>query len=76
MAELDVKRLTIRAPGLSTTEGQRLADHVTRHLADAPSPAGVKRRPDADRAEIRVQAITDLDALAKRIAAEILRQIG
>jgi len=75
MAELDVKRLTIRAP-LSTTEGRRLAEHVTRHLADTPSPADVTRRHDADRAEIHVDAITDLDALAKRIAAEILRQIG
>jgi len=76
MAELDVQRLTIRAPGVSMTDGQRLAEHVTRHLADASAAAGVTPRPDADRSEIHVEGITDLDALARRIASEILRQLG
>jgi len=76
VAELDVQRLTIRAPGLSVTDGQRLAEHVTRHLADAPAAAGAGPRPNPDRPEIHVEGLTDLDALARRIAGEILRQIG
>lgn len=76
MAELEVARLTIRAPGLSAADGQRLAERVVRHLADRPAPAVDAGRPDGERAEVRIDGRTDMDALAARIAAEVMRTIG
>jgi hypothetical protein len=76
MPELEVGRLTIRAPGLSEADGRRLADRVVRQLADRPAPAVVSGRSDGGDAEAHVEAITDLDALAERIAAEVARHLG
>jgi hypothetical protein len=76
MAEIEVDRLTIRAPGLSATEGQRLAERVVRRLADRPAAIVAERQPEAERGETRSDGITDLDAIAARIAGEVLRRIG
>ena len=49
MAEVEVERLTIRAPGLSAADGQRLAERVVRRLADRPAALVAERQPEGER---------------------------
>ena len=76
MAEVEVERLTIRAPGLSAADGQRLAERVVRRLADRPAAVVAERQPEGERGEAQTDGVTDLDAIAARIAGEVLRRIG
>ena len=73
MADVRVDRLTFEVPGLSASDGERLANLVASGLAAAdlpevPASAGVLR--------VDVRGGGDVDALASRIVEEIARRIA
>ena len=76
MAEVEVERLTIRASGISPADGRRLAERVVRRLADRPAPTVGEPPSEGEPGETRIDGLTDLDAVAARIAGEVLRRIG
>jgi hypothetical protein len=68
-----VERLTLRVPGRSAADGERLAHAVAERLRALDGAAGVA---PALRVRLRARAGEDVDQLAGRIVAEIALQLG
>lgn len=76
MSELAIDRLTLRATGLTTAEGRRLAERVATSLAGGPGELEGRDRSEPVRADVSARPGASLDELASQIAAEIRRQLG
>ncbi|WP_287130123.1 hypothetical protein [Candidatus Cyanaurora vandensis] len=75
MPNLTIDCLTLKLSGLSTQEGQRLAQLLEARLVSVPSIAS---SPDLDHLSITLNAPPGqpLEWLAQQIVAEIVRRVG
>lgn len=73
--ELHVDRLALRVPGLTASDSRRLAELIASRLASADAPGAIT---DLARLRVRIAARPGepLDALADRIAGELLATIA
>jgi hypothetical protein len=73
---VEIDRISLRVPGLDRAAARRLAQQVALRLADglrlAPGEASLERL----RIELNAQSGEHPDALAGRIAAQLVRLIG
>jgi FlaA1/EpsC-like NDP-sugar epimerase len=74
VADMNIDRLIVRAPGLSEDQGRRLALQIAAQLAPA---GGLPAAGDLPRLEVRAAAARSVDVrdLAQRIVDEALRQL-
>lgn len=75
MDHLQIDRLILHVPGLSEAEGARLAELVANGLVSAGVPAAAVSRPSL-RLDLRAREGEGVEALSKRIVAEISRQLS
>lgn len=73
--DLHIDRLTLRLGGLSAADGRRLALRVAEYLA-AADPTGAPARTDRLRVSVAPQAGEAFDAMARRVASELLHALG
>ena len=74
MADMNIDRLIVRAPGLSEDQGRRLALQIAAQLAQA---GGLPAAGDIPKLDIRAAAARSVDVpdLARRIVDEALLQL-
>jgi hypothetical protein len=75
MAALKIDRMSLKLPGMSARHGQQLAQDVAGCLAAAPLSSDGGSEVAALDLRVRRAAGESGDALARRIAAEIIRQL-
>ncbi|HEV2956317.1 MAG TPA: hypothetical protein VGX95_09370 [Xanthobacteraceae bacterium] len=76
MAGFSVDRVSLKVPGVSRSRGEGLAREIAGRLAAAPLPPGARRETAALDVRLRGIAGESDAALARRVAAEIVRQLG
>ncbi len=74
MSAFSIDRLTLRVPGLSESEGLRLALQVAHGLAAARAVGGGRDIP-ALHLDLKAKPNTGVDDLARQIVAELLQQV-
>jgi hypothetical protein len=74
MNELCIDRLILRVPGLSESEGRRLALRVSQGLSAAKLMAGGREIPVV-RLDLKRAPSMDIEAMARHIVAELLQQV-
>jgi hypothetical protein len=74
MSEVRIDRLILQVPGLTPSEGKRLALQVAAGIATARAAGGGRDIP-ALRLDLTAAPGGSVDALAEQLVAEIRRQI-
>lgn len=74
MAGIEIDRMIVRAPGLSTEQGRQLGLRIAALLADA---GGFPATGNIPKLEVRAPAEDDADIpdLAQRIVDQVLREL-
>ncbi len=74
MNEFCIDRLILRVPGLSESDGRRLALRVAQGLGSA-KPMARDREIPAMRLDLKLGPKTGIDEIAKQIVAELLQEV-
>jgi hypothetical protein len=74
MSAISIERLALQVPGLSQSDGRRLALRIAEGLGSAGAIGG-GRDILALRLDLTARANTGVDELARQIVAEVLRQV-
>jgi hypothetical protein len=75
VAALFIDRLTLQVPGLSATDGRRLALQVARGLGAARVSGGARALP-AVRLDITAATGAGVDELARQVVAAVLERVA
>lgn len=75
MPSFTIDRLTLKLPGMSAAEGERLATRIAEGLAAGATPAEPGRYLPALRVEMASSSGAGIETLADLVSAGLLRQL-
>ena len=75
MSDVAIDRLTLRLSGMSPERAQALALSIARAVASGPAPANASSASAVGVSASATPGEAD-DALAERVAREVLRELG